>query len=81
MAFDVLIHLRNEDSVLAEMEEMPDLNASYITCAKVRKKDGKPESYLDTEAASCMFPWSRITLIEAYPSDTGDEDIEYFFRD
>jgi hypothetical protein len=81
MAFTVLIHIANADPVMAEMDDMPDPTATYIICTNPRGRDGKPLHYIDQEALRFMFPWHRITFIEAYPSEEDRAEIETFFRD
>lgn len=81
MAFTVLIHVANADAIMAEMDELPDPSATYILCTNPRGKDGKALHYIDETATRFMFPWDRITFLEAYPSDEDRAEIEVFFRD
>lgn len=81
MAYTVLIHIANQEAILAEMDELPESNAAFITCSNPRMKDGKPVNYIDAEATKFLFPWSRISFLEVYPSEEDQTDIETFFRD
>lgn len=81
MAYTVLIHIANADAILAEVDELPDANSTFITCTNPRMRDGKPITFIDPEASRIMFPWSRITFLEVYPSEEDQTEIETFFRD
>lgn len=81
MTISVVIHLAGADTMLADMDEMPDPNASYITCTNPRTRDGKRIVYIDQDAEYVLFPWSRITFLETLPGEEQQEDIESFFRD
>ncbi|MFQ5575788.1 MAG: hypothetical protein ACE5G8_02240 [Anaerolineae bacterium] len=81
MSFTVLIHIANADPIVAEMEELPDTTATYIVCTNPRARDGKALHYIDQEAIRFIFPWHRITFIEAYPSEEDKAEVEVFFRD
>jgi hypothetical protein len=81
MAFTVIVHLTGTDPFLAEMEELPDPKASYILCTNPRARDGKNLVFIEPECIRFMFPWHRISLIEAYPSDEDRAEVETFFRE
>jgi hypothetical protein len=81
MSLTVIIHLAGSDTIMADMEEMPDPTASYIVCTNPRTRDGKQIVYIDQEAELVLFPWARITFVETMPTGDGDSDIETFFRD
>lgn len=81
MAYTVLIHVANQEAIMAEIDEIPDPSSSILTCVNPRTKDGKSVSYIDAEADRIIFPWHRISFLEIYPSDEDQADIETFFRD
>ncbi|MBC7243403.1 MAG: hypothetical protein H5T60_13285 [Anaerolineae bacterium] len=81
MGYTVLIHLPNEDPVLAEMEELPPPNATYIICTEARRRDGKPLHYLTPEATAFIFPLSRISFIEILPGEAERGELLGFFRE
>ncbi len=81
MAFTVLIHLTGTDPFLAEMEELPDLKASFIVCTNPRARDGKNLIFIEPECTRFMFPWHRISFIETYPTDEDRAKVETFFRE
>lgn len=77
----VIIHLAGADTMVADIEEMPDPMASYIVCTNPRTRDGKPIVYIDQDAELILFPWARITFMETLPGEEVHEEYESFFRD
>jgi hypothetical protein len=65
MAMSVIVHLVGEDAILADLDELPPLQANYVVLRNIRKKDGKPLAYVAEGATSFIYPWTRITFIEA----------------
>jgi hypothetical protein len=80
MAYTVLIHLANEDSILAEMDELPGPQDQVIVVNNPRLRDGKDLHYVQPEVQTLVFPWSRITLLEIMPTDE-EEDVVSFIRE
>jgi hypothetical protein len=80
MAIEVIIHLHNEDPVLAEMEELPDPTHQFLYISNPRRRDGRSLHYVTEGATSFIFPWTRITFVEIMQADEDREVIE-FFRD
>ncbi|HSR31088.1 MAG TPA: hypothetical protein VLY63_11025 [Anaerolineae bacterium] len=80
MAVEVIIHLQNEDPVLAELDEMPDPTHQCIFVNNPRRRDGRQLHYVTEGATSFIFPWTRITFIEIMGEEEAGEVIE-FFRD
>jgi hypothetical protein len=76
----VLIHISNEDTVLAEMEELPKPSDQYILCINPRKKDGKDLHYLSYGVSRMIIPWWRVTFIEIIPTEDED-DVFTFIRE
>jgi len=48
-----VIHLHNEDPVLADMEKLPDPTHTSIIITNPRRRDGKPLGYV-TEGAQSL---------------------------
>jgi hypothetical protein len=81
MAFTVIIHLSGTDPFLAEMDELPDPEASFIVCTNPRARDGKNLIFIEPECTRFMFPWHRISFVETYPTDEDRAKVETFFRE
>lgn len=80
MAVEVIIHLQNEDPVVAEVELLPDPTHQFIEVTNPRRRDGRSLHYVTEGATSFLFPWTRITFIEVMEEEEAAEVIE-FFRD
>jgi hypothetical protein len=81
MAQTVIIHLTNQDPILAEVEDLENLDGPVLECMNPRARDGKQLHYITPEATSFLFPWHRITFIELMPSETERGEVVEFFRD
>jgi hypothetical protein len=80
MAVEVIIHLQNEDPVVAELELLPDPTHQFIEVTNPRRRDGRTLHYVTEGATSFIFPWTRITFVEVMEEEEAAEVIE-FFRD
>lgn len=78
MATEVIIHLHNEDPVLAEMEELPDPTHQFLHISNPRRRDGRSLHYVTEGATSFIFPWTRITFVEIMHAEADREVIEFF---
>jgi len=81
MAIRVIVHLMNEDPVLAEMEEMPQAGDTSITVFDPRREDGNPIHYLREDAAAVVFPMHRISSLELVGEERVTEEEITFYRD
>ncbi len=80
MSIEVIIHLQNEDPIVAEIEEIPDPTHQTLTFTNPRRRDGRPLHYVTEGATSFIFPWHRISFIEIMEEEAAEEVVE-FFRD
>lgn len=81
MAITVLIHILNADTIMADIEELPDPMANFFICTNPRTRDGKPIIYIERDATRVMFPWHRVSFVETLPSEEDQVEVEAFFRD
>lgn len=81
MPFTVIVHLLNEDPMVAEMDELPSATATCFTCINPRRKDGKPLNYVSADCDRFIFSWNRVGFIEVMPSEEEEKKIVEFFRD
>ncbi len=68
MSITIILHITNEDAVMAEVEQLPEPNDQVILIANPRLRDGKDLHYLEDETTSMIIPWHRINFIELLPS-------------
>ncbi|MFQ3664323.1 MAG: hypothetical protein SNJ69_18265 [Chloroflexaceae bacterium] len=80
MAKTVILHLTGEDPLLAEIEAEPQPGDQFVRVFNMRKRDGKPVSYLAAGVQAVIFPWHRITFIELMPSEEERSSVIDFFR-
>ncbi len=64
MSIAAIVHMHGEEAILGDLEEMPDPNHTYITLRNIRKKDGKPLSYIADGATTFLYSWNRISFVE-----------------
>jgi hypothetical protein len=80
MPHTVVIHLLNEEPLVAETDNLPEPTDQVLIVANVRRRDGREVSYLLPEAGTVVFPWTRVQCVEVMPSDS-DEEIVTFIRE
>lgn len=80
MAYTVLIHLANEDPIVAELDELPQPTDQIVIVDNPRQRDGKDIHYVMPEVQTIIFPWNRITFIEVMPTEE-EEEVVSFIRD
>ncbi len=80
MSHSVLIHMTNEDPILAEIEELPGRDDQVLVAQNPRRRDGKELHYLMPEVSMMVLPWHRISFMEIIPTG-GEEEIVTFVRE
>jgi hypothetical protein len=80
MAFSVLIHIANEEPILAEMEKLPAPTDTMIIAQNPRMRDGKDLRYLAQNVTTVVWPVSRLTFLEVLPSEQ-EEKVVGFVRE
>ena len=78
MPLEVVVHLHNEDPILAEIEEMPDPTHQSIVLKNPRRRDGNPLHYVTDGATAFIFPWTRISFVEVMGTEEEEEVVEFF---
>lgn len=77
MSYTIVIHVSNEEPVVAEAEELPGPDATLITVKNPRRMDGKDLHYLDDNVVTVIWPLSRINFIEILPTKEEEEIIGF----
>ncbi|MEE9615839.1 MAG: hypothetical protein V3T90_02395 [Anaerolineae bacterium] len=80
MSQTVMIHLLNEDAVVAEIERVPEPNDQVLIVSNVRLRDGRDVSYILPETNTVIYPWTRIHCVEILPGEK-EEKIIGFVRE
>ncbi|MGQ9599892.1 MAG: hypothetical protein ACUVWZ_10805 [Anaerolineae bacterium] len=78
MAFEVIIHVQNEDPIVADMETLPDPTHYSVIVTNPRRRDGRPLHYITEGASAFIFPWTRINFIEVLEVEKAEEIVEFF---
>jgi hypothetical protein len=81
MAQRVIVHLVDEDSVVAELERLPDPGDTYIRVLDPRREDGKPIQYLKESSTAVLFPMHRVSSIEIFAEEMAKEEEITFYRE
>lgn len=77
MSQTVMIHLLNEDAVVAEVERVPEPNDQVLIVSNVRLRDGRDVSYILPETNTVIYPWTRIHCVEILPGEKEEEIISF----
>ena len=80
MPHTVLIHILNEESVVGEIEELPEPTDQVLIVSNVRYRDGRDVSYVLPETSKVVYPWTRIHCVEVLPSEK-EEEVVSFIRE
>jgi len=80
MSYTVLLHIKSEDSVIGELEELPDPQAQFLSVRSPRLRDGREVTYLLPETNTVLYPWGMIHCVEVLPTES-DEQIVTFVRE
>jgi hypothetical protein len=80
MAITVLLHFASEDSVMGEVEELPAVNANFMTITNPRRRDGKDLPFLQNNVSTVIWATHRIAFIEVMPGEA-EEKLVTFVRE
>lgn len=77
MSTTIILHIKNSEPVLGEVEELPKPSDNMIKVSNPRQRDGKDLIYLEHNVVSVYFPTSQITFIEILPGEEEEEVISF----
>lgn len=72
MPYTIMLHIANEEPVVAEIENLPSGSETLITVQSPRMRDGKDLRYLAANVTTVIWPVARVNFIEVMPS--GEEE-------
>ena len=81
MATKAILHVVGEESILCEIETMPQPTDNFVVIYNPTRKDGKAIPTLETSVTSVVFPWTRISYIELFEERSQRENVVGFFRE
>lgn len=77
MAMTVIVHVRNAEPMLAEIEDFPESTDTIIKLSNPRQRDGKDLIFLEHNVVTVYWPWAEIAFLEILPGDTGEEVVSF----
>ena len=77
MATTVVLHIKNTEPVIAEVEELPQPNDAMITVKNPRTIDGKDLHYLMDKVVTVIWPIDALNFIEILPSEDEEQIISF----
>ncbi|MFL7813428.1 MAG: hypothetical protein ACK2TT_04905 [Anaerolineales bacterium] len=77
MSTTVIVHIRNAEPMLAEIEELPLLTDTLLKLSNPRQRDGKDLIFLEHNVVTVYWPWSEISFLEIMPGETAEEVVSF----
>jgi hypothetical protein len=77
MSSTVIVHIKNTEPMLAEIDELPDKKDILIKLSNPRQRDGKDLIFLERNVVTVYWPWSEINFLEILPGDSGEEVVSF----
>jgi len=72
---DAVIHLNNEQPLMADLFELPGANDVGLRCTNLRSMNGKRPVFIDDIASIFYFPYLHIRFVEIPPKSVAGEDL------
>lgn len=76
-----ILHIHGEESILCEIEAIPQPTDNFVVIFNPKRKDGKPIATLEDSVSSVIFPWTRVAYIELFEERTQRENVVGLFRE
>lgn len=76
MIRNVVVHLLNEQPLLADMYELPKAGDQGLLCTNLRMLDGRRPVFIDRTESIFFFPYLHIRFLEIPPSSGGVAAVE-----
>ena len=76
MIRDVVLHMHNEQPLLADLFEAPSPGDVGLRCTNLRTMNGKRPVFVDDSASSFFFPYLHVRFVEIPPGAISDIDPE-----
>jgi len=73
---NAVVHLHNEQPLLADLYEMPKALDQGLLCTNLRLMDGKRPVFVDRSDSIFFFPYLHIRFVEIHPSAGGVAEVE-----
>jgi len=80
MSNTVIVHIRNAEPMMAEIDDLPQAQDTLIKLSNPRQRDGKDLIFLEHNVVTVFWPWAEISFLEILPGETA-EDVVSFIRE
>ena len=71
MIRNVIIHVQNEQPLMADLYEMPSALDQGLLCTNLRMLDGKRPVFIEKSDSAFFFPYLHIRFIEIMAGSSG----------
>ncbi len=61
---DAVIHIMNEQPLLADLAEIPSPGDIALVCTNLRTRNGKRPIFVDAVGSTFVFPYAQIRFVE-----------------
>ena len=75
MIRDVVLHMNNEQPLMADLFELPDATTALLRCTNLRMMNGKRPVFADDIESIFFFPMLHLRFIEVLPRSQGPEHL------
>ncbi|HEX5015429.1 MAG TPA: hypothetical protein VFV72_14885 [Candidatus Limnocylindrales bacterium] len=76
MIRNAVVHVLNEQPLLADLYELPNAGDQGLLCTNLRMMDGKKPVFIDRSDAVFFFPYLHIRFLEIPPAADGVAIVE-----
>jgi hypothetical protein len=77
----VIVHILGEESVMGEVDKLPDASDNMIVVKNPRRKDGRELDLIEPDCDTVLWPITRINLIELVGAGEGEKIISFVRED
>jgi hypothetical protein len=75
MIRDAVLHMNNEQPLMADLFELPEGNTALLRCTNLRMLNGKRPIFADDVTSVFFFPMLHLRFIEVLPKSLGGEHL------
>jgi hypothetical protein len=75
MIRNAIIHIQNEQPLLADLYDMPQALDQGLLCTNLRMLDGKRPVFIERSDSAFFFPYLHIRFLEIMPGSSGLPEI------
>ena len=75
MIRNAIIHIQNEQPLLADLYDMPAALDQGLLCTNLRMLDGKRPVFIERSDSAFYFPYLHIRFLEIMPGSSGLPEI------